>query len=230
MARGNWWPGALNDQIALAQNFQGKIGTYAGALPLTPAQVDLFQALCDAIIGSIQFVEVSKETMKAATAWRDLVLFGEPEGDPVGAAPIFVIGGSPAYTRGSVDQFFKARDLILALPGYTEVIGEDLGLIGPEISKEPEAEVAPSLKVAAESGYKIKVSGSMQGYSQLRLEWRRAGTANWVLITFVSNLPAEITIAPSAAGQPENGELRGIFVQKNQEFGNYSPSYPVTIS
>src|SRR5580765_3732549 len=118
MARRPWWPKTIGAQIALVQNFQGKINLYQTELGLSAAQVTAVQGLCDAIWSTYQMTDQCKATMQALTQWRDLVLYGEPKGDPSGDPPAFPVTGASAYTRGSVDQFFGFREIIVAAPGY----------------------------------------------------------------------------------------------------------------
>jgi hypothetical protein len=228
MAKKFWWPTTLALQSLFFQNFQAKIGSYAAILGLTPAQVTAAQELCDAFIGSLNFVEQSRATMAAATQWRDLVFYGEPVGDPAGPSPVFPIGGNPPYTRGVVTQMYELRDLILALPGYTTAIGEDLGLIGSEIMPPPENDVAPSLKTSVSTGYWVNISGSMQGMDGLRIEYRPKG-GNYSPVAFFTNTPGSFQVSPAAEGEPENGSVRAIFIKKNAEYGEFSPEYPVTV-
>ena len=229
MARKNWWPTAIADQLVLVNNFATKIASYNLALPLTAPQVALAQGLCEAFVGAVNMTELARTTMQAMTQWRDLVLEGEPVGDPVPASPTFPAGGAVDYTRGTVPQFFKFRELILAAPGYTETIGQDLGLIGAEITPEPEGDVAPDLKIAVVSGYKISVGGSLQGRDALRIEYQRNG-GSWTQVGFITKTPGEVTVTPQTPGQPESGNVRGVFIDENEPFGNFSPSYPVTVS
>ena len=229
MAKKNWWPTTLSAQVALMTNFQSKIASYTVPLALTPAQVALAEGLCDAIIGSMTFHESCKNTMLAATQWRDLVLYGEPRGDAVPNTPAFPASGVSPYTRGSVDQFFAFREMIVASPNYTESIGEDLGIVGAEVTPEPESEFTPSLSVTTIVGYKVSLSGSLQGRDAMRVEYQRNGGA-WTTVAFITKLPAEVSITPQTPGEPESGSIRAIFIEENEPFGNLSPSYPVVLS
>jgi hypothetical protein len=47
---------------------------------------------------------------------------------------------------------------------------------------------------------------------------------------YIDNAEAGVIVSPTTPSQPESGELRAIFYQKNQPFGIYSPNYPLTIS
>lgn len=229
MAKKFWWPTSLADQLVLVQNFQNKIDGYAVPLGLTPAQVSAAQDLCDAFITAYTFHESSKGTMQSVTVWRDLVFYGEPTGDPAGFPPVFAVAGNPTVPRGVVTQFFELRELIVALPGYTETIGEDLGLIGPEKSDVIPELLAPELKPSVASGYTVNLKGSMQGMTGMRVEYRRA-SGDFTPVAFLTNLPGSVQISPAAPGQPESGEIRAVFIRKNAEFGNWSPNYPVTVS
>ena len=70
----------------------------------------------------------------------------------------------------------------------------------------------------------------MQGMDAMRVEYQRKGASIWSIAAFVTKLPAEFTITPATPGDPESGHIRAIFIKKNEEFGNFSPDYPVTVA
>jgi hypothetical protein len=198
-------------------------------LNLTAPQVFIAEGWATAFELAIEFADSCKQTNQAVTQWKDDVLNGATN-VPIHTPPTFPVGTQPAGNQGIVKQLFEFREQILVNPGFTDAIGEELGFLGPEIGPTPEVEAQPSLKVVAEVNYGIRVSGSMQGYAQMRVEWRKSGTPTWQLVTFVTNLPADVIVSPTTDGQPESGELRAIFYQKNQPVGVYSPNYPLTVS
>jgi hypothetical protein len=224
-----WWPSTMADQLVLAQNFGKKIGEYAAALPLTPAQVTAAEALCTAFAGAFDFTEGCRTTMQAATQWRDMVFYGEPEGTAAPPPPIFPVGVVSPYTRGVVKQLFALRDLIVALPGYTQSIGDDLGIVGAEITPRPPAEVTPDLRPSTSVGYWVNLTGSMQGMDAMRVEYAPKG-GSFSTVAFLTNTPGGFQITPANPNQPETGHIRAVFIKKNADFGNYSPDYPVTVS
>jgi hypothetical protein len=89
--------------------------------------------------------------------------------------------------------------------------------------------VTPNLKTATSTGYWVNLSGSMQGMDALRVEYAPKGGA-FKTVAFLTNTPGGFQITPLAAGQPETGHIRAVFIKKNAEFGNYSADYPVTLS
>lgn len=228
MARQNWWPGAKGEQLALVENFEDKIENYETVLGLTPAQITAITAVCNAIEGAHALHDSSKASMQGLTQWRDLVLYGDPVGDAAGDPPAFPNGSETSYSRGNVDQFFAFRDIILAAPGYTEAIGEDLGLIGAEKS-DSLLPPTPSLVVTAVIPYKANIKGSLQGNDAIRIEYQTKG-GPWTQVGFLTKLPGDVTITPETPGEPESGSIRGVFIEENQANGHYSPSYPVVLS
>lgn len=224
-----WWPTSMPAQLVLIQNFLAKIGGYQTALGLNTLQVTTVTALCDAYIGAFNAADQAKTTMQAMTQWRDSVFYGEPEGTAAGDPPVFPVVGTTTYQRGTVNQFMAFRDYIVALPGYTVSIGEDLGIVGPEVSPIAPDLVSPAIKSVKTNGYTVSISGSMQGFDAMRVEYAPKG-GNFAPVAFLTNTPGGFSITPAVANQPETGHIRAIYIKKNAEYGNYSADYPVTLA
>lgn len=229
MARKFWWPGVMSAQVSLMSNFRAKISGYATPLQMSTEEVAAAVALCDAFIAAYNISEQSKATMQAMTQWRDLVFEGGPVGTAAPNPPTFPEGDDVTYTRGVVKQFIELRDRLLTAKGYTEAIGEDLQLIGPEINKVAPDQVQPELKAKTSAGYYVSLSGSMQGMDGMRVEYARKG-GSFSTVAYLTNTPGGFTITPAVAGEPETGQVRAVFMKKNADYGNYSASYSVTLS
>lgn len=67
----------------------------------------------------------------------------------------------------------------------------------------------------------------MQGLDAMRVEYAPQG-GSFEPVAF--NTPASFTVVPTNPGQPENGQVRGIYLKNNVPFGNYSANYPVTVA
>ena len=229
MPRKHYWPNSLSDQLVLMANFLVKIPVYGAGLGLTPAQVTAAEALCEAFIGAVQSTEQCKTTMQAMTQWRDDILYGEGGPSATPQAPVFPVVGATLYPEGVVKSFMKLRDQIVAAPGYTQAIGEDLGVVGPETSKPAPESVIPVLKAETSTGYWVSVSGSMQGMDALKVEYSRNGS-DFTTVAFLTNTPQGFQIDPQTPNQPEKGFIRAKFIKKSEEVGQYSANYPVTLS
>ena len=224
-----WWASSLADQVSTVQNFMSKIGGYALPLGWTPAQVTAARNLCTAFIETYNFAEASRMTMQAVTQWRDLVFNGQPTGGQIPSPPMFPIGDLPAATRGVVTQFFALRDQIVANSGYTLAMGEDLGIVGAEITPLAPTDMTPSLKPTVSMGNTVNLAGSMQGMDALRVEYAPTG-GSFSTVAFLTKTPGGFQIKPANPNQPETGVIRAIFIKKNEELGNFSPSYPIMVS
>lgn len=229
VTRSDWLPTRLSDLFTMFNNILGKIGNYELVLPLTAAQVTEIETIATNFIATFNFVDTSRSTMQSLTEWRDMLLEGEPVGDPLPAAPVFNNIGAVTGSRGILPRFRELRELIVAQPGYTLAIGEDLMIVGAETTSTPEAEVAPSLKLTTATGYKVNVAGSMQGMDAMRVEYKRSG-GSWITAAFLTKTPGEFTVTPQTPGDPESGHVRAVFTKKNEQFGNFSPEYPITVS
>lgn len=224
-----WWPGGMAAQLLLIQNFLAKIAGYQATLGLTIPQVAAITAVCEAFIGAFNATQQSKQTMKAMSQWRRTVFYGEPVGDEAPQAPVFPTVGVVTYTRGVIAEFKDFRDMIVALPNYTEQIGEDLGIVGTEINPIGPTEAQPVFKSVTANGYTVNLVGSMQGFDGMRVEYRRKG-GDWENAAFLTNTPAGFQVTPAVPGGAEAGHVRAVFIKKNEDYGLWSPDYPVTVS
>lgn len=229
MARRFWLPKALPELANLLNNFSAKISVYGDTLGMTPAQVTAAQDLCTHLLAAYNYGENSRATMQAVTQWRDLVFDGEPEGTAASPTPEFAAPPDLPFKRGTLQLFIKLRDQIVANNNYTTAIGEDLGVIGPEITPRPPEDVTPNLKVSTSSGDTVKIAGSMQRMSGMRITYKPTNGAVRE-VAFITTTPAEIYIAKDNDALPENGTIQAQFYRKNEPYGNPSAIYPVTLA
>lgn len=229
MAKSFWWPSTLSGQVLLVQNFMAKITGYKVTFGWSSPQLALATDIANTIIQAITVTDQCRVAMVGTTNWREQVLYGEPKGSPVSLAPVFPVIGQPTYNRGAVNMFFELRDQIVANAGYTEAIGMDLGLVGSEVPPPTPSDTAPVLKTVSASSNFVTITGSMQGMPVMRVEWKPQGQT-YSSVAFVTNLPATIQIPKAQPENPENGQIRSIFVKNNGDFGSYSPNYDVTLA
>lgn len=227
----DWFPSRLADQAEMFQNVKNKIGGYTSTLPITAAQTAAIVALCNEFSIVYNYVLQARATTEGLVEWRDIIFRGSPVGGAAPAPPTY-----PTYSPlvGSTIGIFTAfRDLveiIKAAPGYTRAIGEDLMIVAVKPDSLVPGEITPELKVKLEGGNHVSIAGSLQGLDAMRVEYIKDGTSTWHIAAFLTSLPAEITIPLASAGTPETGRIRAVLIKKNEEFGNFSPEYPVTLS
>ena len=70
-------------------------------------------------------------------------------GDPLPAAPVFSNIGPVTGTIGIIPEFRELRELIVASPGYTEAIGDDLMITGVSAPQTIDADLASAANFAS---------------------------------------------------------------------------------
>jgi hypothetical protein len=222
------------------QNFKAKIPKYATVLNVTAPQQTRFDVICDTFVGIHQSVEQIRATNNDLGAWQQIVFEGAPQGEPAPApqgepapAPPVFQAVTPLPTGASIGIFDEFREMVRFLkanPNYTRNIGEDLMIVAPENETDTPDSIAPALEVEAVGDYRVRVTFKKGEFDALRIEYQRKGASNWTLGTIATASPDEFDIAPNAAGQPESGFIRAVYLNRNQQVGNYSPLYPGTLS
>lgn len=226
----DWFPRSRAQQLVMFTNVNAKIADYKSDLPITGDQIAKIQLICQTFIAVCNFVEQARASMQNVTDWQ-ADIFNSKNVAPVPKTPAFMPAALPAEAKtGIFQEFRRLIDLIKASPGYTEGIGEDLMIVGAEISRPPEDSVAPDLKVSTAGGYVVQLRGSMKGFNAMRVEYRKKGNSAWQHVAFMTKLPGDFKMTPAAPGEPESGEIGARFIDKNQDVGEFSPSYSITVS
>ena len=123
----------------------------------------------------------------------------------------------------------RTRDLVLRIkahPNYTEVIGEDLGIIGAEQS--PAAEVKPVGTAAALPNHEVKITFVKAGHDGVDVESQRAAETTWTYLAFDGFSPYVDNRPPLVVGQPEERRYRLRYRDNDVPVGEYSDIFVVT--
>lgn len=229
----DWFPRNRPQQLVMFTNVRAKIEGYKNILPLDLAKVAQIELICDTFIAVFNFVEQTRAKAENLTDYQDLIFMAKDgvQGEPAPAPPAFQVLVLPV--GAFVGIFEKFRDLVAEIKtadNYTHGIGEDLMIVITEGGETSIDNITASIKpTSLMNNYKVRIEGSMQGFKGMKIEYRPKGV-NVPQTFFLTKLPAEITVVPQQTGEPESGELRAIMIEDNQEAGNWSPNYPVTVS
>jgi len=171
----------------------------------------------------------AKAQEKQLTDFIEGIVNGE-SGAPPPTEPVWALPPNPPANIGtglkkklrSIARQIKANSL------YTKSDGELLGIISPEEAGLAPENTAPQFTVRSMPNYAVETDFRKYGMDALRIEFRHKG-GNWILAAILTSSPGVFNIIPSVSGDAEQIEVRGIFLLKNQPFGNYSPTYNVVI-
>ena len=145
-------PNSDSDRNVWLNNFSTKINTYATLVGVTAAEVTAIQkdtAMCTYIINML---EAYKQTVNNITSYKNLLKHAVGQ-QHLGAIPIApTLATAPAtVAEGVFDRVSKIVKRIKASANYTEAMGNDLGIIAPVQTFDPNT-LQPELKVNLDAG------------------------------------------------------------------------------
>jgi hypothetical protein len=204
-----------------------KAPSHAAALGLTAADLQGVKndaAALDWLVKALPAVRASAEQF---TAYKYGVLDGPPGANtppiptlpPIAAAPAAIPSGLVARNRALVKRMKNA-------PGYTEAIGRDLELIGPETASEEAPK--PTFKASAHPGSRVRLDWVKRSYSGVLVQGRRPGDTAFLDLGRDNFSPFDDERAPLAAGVPEPREYRMRYLDKDDPVGEWSDVVSVT--
>lgn len=228
---GEWYPSRRDKQRAMYANVLAKIENYQDAIAdLTDARVARIILMCRVYITVYDWLEQSEAALKGGYEFQKDLEKGDIN-EAVSALPPFPALALPAEAfKGFVKEFRDEMGLLKKQKGYTRAIGEDLMIVAAAKEAQRPEDAKPAFEYAARQGFKLWVTGKMQGMGAVKFYYRRKGGSEWVFVAFLNKLPGEIQIPPAQAGVPEIGEIRAIYFDNNAEVGQFSTNTEVTLS
>jgi hypothetical protein len=206
MRKKYYLPAIESQRVTWLNNFADKISTYAAMFGFTPAEIAKIQAFAlmyAYIIGLIESVDTFKQDITKYKNTLSRASFGTPLGAPptitIAAAPATVEAGIFTVVGGYVQRIKGMKNV------YTTAIGEDLGIIGDEISFDPDT-------------FKIEIKGVKWNNEGVKLSFvkgesdggniysRTNGIGSFVKLAFDGESPFIDTRPLAVPGTPENRE------------------------
>lgn len=150
----NYFPTRIGDEIIWLRNFDNKIAGYAPTLGISADAISEVRNDVTRVIYLLDTVnDAARQFDQAVSAYIRLALDG-PEGTSSTPLPTFSLPTAPPppgeVAPGALKRLFRFIKNLKTRLAYTEVIGEDLGIIGEERG-EP-ANAVPSAKAEVTGG------------------------------------------------------------------------------
>ena len=145
-------PSSDSDRNVWLNNFSTKINTYATLVGITAAEVTAIQKDTAMYTYIINMLEAYKQTVNNITSYKNLLkhAVGQQHLGAIPSPP--TLGTAPAVvTEGVFDRISKLVKRIKASANYTEAMGQDLGIIAPVQTFDPNS-LQPELKVNLDAG------------------------------------------------------------------------------
>jgi len=219
MRKQPYLPRRDKDRVIWLNNFAAKLSTYAASFGITPAEVTSvtkYAVMFSYIIGLMDTVDTFKQNL---TKYKNK-LSVSTIGSPLGAPPTLTIPVAPATVEAGI--FTIISGIVQRIKGfkniYTDAIGEDLGIVGDEITFDPDT-------------FKMEIKGVKITNEGVKLDWikgetdganiySRIGSAGpFTKLAFDGESPYIDTRPLSVPGTPETREYMAKPVVHDTEVG-----------
>lgn len=204
MPNQSYFPVQEGNQVIWFKNIQTKLPGYTTLLSIPPAEATATQSdLAYLIVLWESWLPAWRQYAEAATAYRDLIAEGEGE-DPVPPPPVPQFDEFTPVAPGALTRLFKSIARWKTAPGYTESIGQDLRIIGPEV---PDGPTAPEPKGKVVGGVP-QFTFIKAGHKGVYIESERQGEPGWVFLAIATEKPYLDPRPVKTPGQAEWREYR----------------------
>jgi hypothetical protein len=222
-------------------------GTYAQQLNLLGTGLNLVpEDFASSVMDGLYLEYVSglwlkavREFGPACTSALD-VLYDQDGNDPF-VLPVFTAPGLPpanaplpavvAVRPGALQRIFAYVQVIKAMPLYTDAIGLQMGIVGPEETPTPDS-AGPEFTLKVEQGdtcQVVRIRFKKKGRMAVAIYSRRAG-GEWVLLGIATSSPYLDDRPLANSAQPEVREYRLRFWDDGSETGEWSAVDKVTVA
>lgn len=175
---------------------------------------------------------IADSDKQVVTQIKNAVYDGNPD-EAVAPYPPFAITALPFpnVKAGAMSRYRERKARFKTAKGYTKEIGIALGLEKPPSEARPLDSLVAALKLTDLGNRQYKVEFGKQGQSALLIQERLKGTEKWskekVALTSPIVMQAE---EPPIEGAPVQIEVRGRILKGNEQVGQWSPIYTLTVN
>ena len=230
-----YFPTRKNDQIPWIANFAAKLTGYETVLGLPTAHVDACVASCKFLIYVLESWQAEARSFgPAATSAVDLLCYGS--GPTALVLPTFTAPALPANVAsvppGVLTRLFDLVQIIKNSAGYTDAIGEDLGIVAPATATPAvAAREAPVIKAKLVDGAEnqaVNLGFLKNGHMGVLIESQR-GEGAMEFLAIDTEVPYHDDRPLQAAGVPEVRQYRMRYWDKGTPNGDWSATLTVTV-
>jgi hypothetical protein len=227
----DWYPATRAQQRIMYANVLAKVGNYKDVINgLDTALVGRIELMCRMYIALYDWLAEAEAALGGSYLYQKDMERGELS-EAVSPVPMFPALVLPTGAfKGFVKEFRDEIGLLKKQDGFTPQIGRDLMIVrlrGDSISPEQRQ---PDFKYEVRQGYRLFVTGSLQGMRAANFYYRRKGQTEWISVGYLTRTPGEIHIPPAVAGEPETGDIRAFFAENNVQIGLVSDNTEITLS
>jgi hypothetical protein len=220
-------PVSESELIPWLVNFGPKFANYAVTLGFDVPEVEQTQNEVDYLVYLLNVrVPAERQTLAATIEFKNFM----KEGDAAASLPATLPGSVPppaypaAVPAGILTRLRKLVQNIKSRPGYTETIGQDLGIVS---ATSYPVEEFPTLTVQKTTAGQVSLGWNKSGWTGVRFQSRQNGGA-WIDLGIDLFSPFVDTRPLATPGQPETREYRACYLDGEVPL-TYSPAVELAV-
>ncbi|MES2708475.1 MAG: hypothetical protein V4726_17920 [Verrucomicrobiota bacterium] len=216
-------PWLINFSTKLA-GYEATLGFQPGETSKTREELEYMVHLLNVLIPSL------RKTLGAAVEFKSLMKDGEPSARMPDPLPGTVLPAAFTGTPPPPGVLTRLRRLVQNIktrPGYTETIGQNLGMIGTVGGGGPEA---PTLTVISVPAGAVTIGWNKSGWTGVKVQARKSGTESWEDLGVDLYSPFVDTRPLSLPNQPENREYRACYLDGDTAQADWSQVLALTVA
>lgn len=217
----NYLPRGLQALAAWFANFNLQFAAFAATLGFDAAQVTAVQNDNNMVQYLAEADTAFKANIDGFRGFRDETLYGDVDGQTATLPAPNLPAAPAAVSIGIIERLINLVDKIKVSDNYTGEIGNQLGIIPPELERR--AEEIPIIKAEAVPDSKISVRFTRSHTDGVAIETKFANGENWNKHGNFGKSPAVLDIERNAGNSPQVVQVRARFLDGNSAVGNYSP-------
>lgn len=206
--RNSYYPARIGDQIIWLRNFRNKLGTYTATLDYAAADITAIVADADQVVFQLDTINSAAEQFRLSISARIRLILDGPENLPLSPVPVFNPPAGPApVPPGALKRLLRFIKNMKTRTGFTEPIGEDLGIIGDEDTTKRSGADIPEVTAEARSG-EVLLKFIKHGHMGVWIESQIAADTAWDYLAIDTSSPYNDTRPLRVPGQPEKRRYR----------------------
>jgi hypothetical protein len=230
MANQPFYPGREGDQVLWFDNLKTKIGAYFGTLDIpAPRQAKVQLVLAWLIWAWQTYLPARRQDAPAATTWRRQLATGTGDASTNAAPPTPAALTPPAGTPffGMLTWLFEEIARWKKAEGYTDTIGDDLGIVGaaPVAHTDP-----PILNQGSVGQNLVELTFVVYEHDGLYLESMRQGDAAFGFLATDTTSPYTDTRPVKTPGQAEWRDYRACWWDNDTASMAFGPVLRVLVN
>jgi hypothetical protein len=223
MSQNDYIPSTDEGKAALFERFRDTVPNYIAPLGLTAPE--LLSQFEDAtwFRYALNYTLIVRDRSQQWTNYKNSLLVGTGPIDypPYPTAPTTE---PPSVTLGVLTRFRELARRIKAAPGYTEGIGEALGIVGPETTPPDLSTLAPEISLKIISG-KVDVIWNKRGMPAVEIQ--KDSGSGWQMLA-IDTRP-DYTDTTAFPTPPAKWRYRATYCEGSERLGNWSNIAEITV-